>query len=468
MKVPTISKDKIIAIYKILYDFERFCNDFDIEYWAEGGTLIGAIRHKGLIPWDDDIDVQTDANNYNKLLKYQDQLFAYNLGIVFETDFGNLMKIIRPLNKPISKDKYWSFPFIDVFKMKKRGPNFYYASPEWRELRGGKVKVNEVYPLRKAKFGHYTIPVPNKSKDIIINNYGKDALSLAYFEGFHSEDQDDEFEYGQRIAITKFTPAKPFYVHKPAKKGFTEGGIPKIIHQIWIGGTPSPGVSIVMSSWLNLKDWKYKIWSNGDLTKKNFPLTWSTITRVQNYAMKSGNINSRLAQITDIMRLEILYSHGGLYVDSTFELLRDITPLFNSSDRTFVVSNEEDCGFECFNENGRFISNSFIASTKKNPILKNMLAPKILNKIKLKERINVSTGPYFLGKYLPDEGMTMLPTIYIYPEEPDGKKNKCYSEKKFKGANIKVGDNYMMYPCLKYPESYLNKVWEMGGTWLKK
>ena len=53
----------------ILIQFDNFCQREGFYYTLAGGTLLGAIRHKGFIPWDDDIDVMMPREDYNRLLK---------------------------------------------------------------------------------------------------------------------------------------------------------------------------------------------------------------------------------------------------------------------------------------------------------------------------------------------------------------------------------------------------------------
>jgi lipopolysaccharide cholinephosphotransferase len=54
---------------QILKDIANFCDSNGINYFLYGGTLIGAARHQGFIPWDDDIDIWMDYKSYKKFLK---------------------------------------------------------------------------------------------------------------------------------------------------------------------------------------------------------------------------------------------------------------------------------------------------------------------------------------------------------------------------------------------------------------
>ena len=65
---------------KILLEFDGFCKEYNLKYYLCGGTLLGAIRHKGFIPWDDDIDVCMPRPDYIRLLEifpkqYKDKYF---------------------------------------------------------------------------------------------------------------------------------------------------------------------------------------------------------------------------------------------------------------------------------------------------------------------------------------------------------------------------------------------------------
>ncbi len=75
MKEITLEESKQIQI-KILENIDSFCRNNNIHYSLSGGTMIGAIRHKGFIPWDDDIDLMMLREDYDKfLLSYSDEYY---------------------------------------------------------------------------------------------------------------------------------------------------------------------------------------------------------------------------------------------------------------------------------------------------------------------------------------------------------------------------------------------------------
>lgn len=55
-------------LLRLLKSFHKFCIDNNIQYSLDWGSLLGAVRHKGFIPWDDDLDIMVDRKNYYKIM----------------------------------------------------------------------------------------------------------------------------------------------------------------------------------------------------------------------------------------------------------------------------------------------------------------------------------------------------------------------------------------------------------------
>lgn len=64
-------------LFEIMKFIHKVCVDNDIKYSLTGGSLLGAIRHSGFIPWDDDFDIMFDRKNYEKFLSF---MRNYNKG----------------------------------------------------------------------------------------------------------------------------------------------------------------------------------------------------------------------------------------------------------------------------------------------------------------------------------------------------------------------------------------------------
>tara|TARA_B100001287_G_scaffold238347_1_gene211731 strand:+ start:1446 stop:2213 length:768 start_codon:yes stop_codon:yes gene_type:complete len=242
--------------------------------------------------------------------------------------------------------------------------------------------------------------------------------------------------------------------------------IPKIVHQIWIGEKMPDYLKLYTNDWEEMRGWDYKLWGNADMKKENFPKTWFLIKEILELEKPV------YAMISDLMRLEILYTHGGVYLDTTFEKVKNITKLLDKKGYEFVVSNE----ISDPNLDLDYMSNSFIASVPHHIVLKRLLSPRYLYNIDINNEANEETGPFYLRTGIQNKKeINLIPTELIYPysilDWYDNVTSPCisYSKKKgFKKYKFRKGSLYIKYPCKHYPDAFMIKQWNLGGTWLKQ
>ena len=75
--IPAKARQVMAVEMDLLLEFDRVCKANNLRYWLIAGSLLGAVRHDGFIPWDDDIDVGMSRSDYNKLSQIATGAFSH-------------------------------------------------------------------------------------------------------------------------------------------------------------------------------------------------------------------------------------------------------------------------------------------------------------------------------------------------------------------------------------------------------
>lgn len=188
-----------------------------------------------------------------------------------------------------------------------------------------------------------------------------------------------------------------FDLYEKWQRNKSPSKIPKILHQIWLGGPLPPKLEQYSIEWRKLHpDWEYRLWTDHDVKTMEFnnkPLLDKT---------------NNMGQRSDILRYEILKTHGGVYLDTDFIPLKNLDDLLCTDFFTGVSYDDAPNMF-----------NGLIGTTPNNPIICNL---NIINKVDDTDAMTIidTTGPYHLTRsffktYYLVETPVALPVSYFYP-----------------------------------------------------
>ncbi len=214
---------------ELLTFFNNVCKKYNLEYWIDYGTLLGASRHESFVPWDDDLDVGMMRNDYDKLysfLKAELDNFNLNGDIVLKNGYWSLPELYIPFYQLIYQNNSFNHTMvhIDIFPydyiktdtgitqnlFSKLRYDYYFSiyegtskeeafemSRQVLNLTNGKSNyiipgvdgvlggvyplqifdTSEIFPLTTIKFMDKEFPCPNEHKEFLKKIYG-DYMSI--------------------------------------------------------------------------------------------------------------------------------------------------------------------------------------------------------------------------------------------------------------------------------------------------
>lgn len=161
--VKNTSEKILYNIYDLLQILHCVFKNKKINYIMTGGTLLGAIRHKGFIPWDNDADlIVFDVNPKELVLLLNKELNKYNIKTWLHIK-GNLVQVYF---------KEYPNAIVDIFFVNNNNNKYTYKFPYNIQYHKEYFQHFEIFPIKEYIFGPIMLNGPNNGINYLDRTYG--------------------------------------------------------------------------------------------------------------------------------------------------------------------------------------------------------------------------------------------------------------------------------------------------------
>jgi lipopolysaccharide cholinephosphotransferase len=222
-QIPRLSLAESQQVYALMEKIDRVLTEKGLRYWAGGGTLLGAVRHGGLIPWDDDLDLYMLKNDEPALLALKADL--EHEGLVLHPYWKGFYKIFdqnaTPMEDPDHPGQFlpFGYPAADLFMMAlengKEAEDVYvhFSYDFYWHWQSDRFAYSQIENIIRLPFGPVSIAAPEDPESYLDRLYGTELQPQRWkkyaFEPTwnHKEEKQMPFPGSARVEIDDFLPA---------------------------------------------------------------------------------------------------------------------------------------------------------------------------------------------------------------------------------------------------------------------
>lgn len=313
-----------------------------LEYFVVGGTLLGAVKNKGMLPWDDDNDLWLTHANLPKFLSLESQFASARINLT-KNDFFYKLYYLHGKN---SGYKNYKYPFVDIFFCHKQNGNYMLkdlrlnTTINFNLFRNYFFRVFELYPLAVYEFEDFKVYGPQ---------YAISFLNRVYPNWPRSGKIKLHFQNRVRVGHKTF---QTHYYNRSQSKPY-----------LWLTTSSYHHTMNVFKYCSRL----FEIILLNDLT-------------VNKYLPELGELKLNLSTQNYLIGFMLVYKYGGLFIDS--ENVRVMSTL---EDVLISLKSVEFVGFGCGqieksveNNNCKLMSRFIYASRPKRILVENVIKKLIL------------------------------------------------------------------------------------------